>query len=66
MSIAGNHIHNDNPLAYESIAKYITVHGGTYEREVTNDTTHLICSIEEYKKAGVQGNVLLKSLQHVI
>ncbi|KAE9366098.1 hypothetical protein N431DRAFT_419130 [Stipitochalara longipes BDJ] len=37
-------------ITYEAISKWITAHGGTYEREVGPDTTHLICSIEEYKK----------------
>ena len=42
-------------ITYESISKWITAHGGTYEREVGPDTTHLICSIEEYKKRTQQG-----------
>jgi hypothetical protein len=62
MSICGNHSNSDKPLTYENIAQYITLHGGTYEREVTDDTTHLICSIEEYKKKGVQGNLLPRIL----
>ena len=44
------------PITYESINKWITVHGGVYEREVGPDTTHLICSIAEYKKRTQQGN----------
>jgi len=46
---------NPTPIAYESIAKWITLHGGICEREVSESTTHLICSIEEYKKRGPQG-----------
>ncbi|KAE8452538.1 hypothetical protein EG329_000441 [Mollisiaceae sp. DMI_Dod_QoI] len=37
-------------LGPDDIAKYVIAHGGTYERQVTESTTHLICSIEEYKK----------------
>jgi hypothetical protein len=62
MSICGNHFKFDKSLTYESIAQYITLHGGTYEREVTDDTTHLICSIEEYKKKGPQGKLLPRIL----
>ena len=42
-------------LPYEQMAKWVTLHGGHYEKEVTEDTTHLICSIEEYKRKGPQG-----------
>jgi hypothetical protein len=65
MSICGNHFKFDKCLNYESIAQYITLHGGTYEREVTDDTTHLICSIEEYKMKGIQGNLFPRILHHV-
>ncbi|KUJ15392.1 uncharacterized protein LY89DRAFT_111738 [Mollisia scopiformis] len=41
-------------LGAEDITNYVTAHGGTYEREVSNGTTHLICSIEEYKKRNAQ------------
>lgn len=43
-------------MPHESIAKWFTIHGGTYAREVQEDTTHLICSVEEYKARGAQGN----------
>ena len=46
------------PITYEAIGKWITAHGGTYEREVSPDTTHLICSIEEYKKRTKQGKYI--------
>jgi len=42
-------------ITYEAISKWIAAHGGTYEQEVGPDTTHLICSIEEYKKRTSQG-----------
>jgi hypothetical protein len=66
MSIAGTHFKFDMPLSHEKIAQYITLHGGTYEKEVTDATTHLICSINEYKRAGVQGNDLPRILYNVI
>lgn len=61
MSVAGNIMTTSKkptPIAYESIAKWITLHGGICEREVNESTTHLICSIEEYKKGGPQGKQL--------
>jgi hypothetical protein len=54
MSICGNHFKFDKSLTYESIAQYIT-----------DDTTHLICSIEEYKEKGIQGNLLPRILHCV-
>jgi hypothetical protein len=66
MSICGNHFKFDKSLTYESIAQYITLHGGSYEREVTDDTTHPICSIEEYKKKGPQGIHLPRILHNGI
>lgn len=38
--------------------KWWTLHGGEFEREVTAETTHLICSIEEFKRRGPQGELL--------
>lgn len=56
LSIAGNITNTSGThIAHEDIARWFTVHGGLYESEVTQDTTHLICSIEEYKKRGPQG-----------
>jgi len=40
---------------HEKMAGWIRAHGGRYEREVTSETTHLICSIEDYKKRTGQG-----------
>jgi hypothetical protein len=56
MSVAGNIMTTGGaPITYESIAKWITLHGGICEREVNESTTHLICSIEEYMKSTEQG-----------
>lgn len=41
--------------AHEQVANWIKAHGGKYEREVTDDTTHLICTIEHYKQKTDQG-----------
>lgn len=46
------------------IAGYIENHGGVYEKEVTNRTTHLICSIEEYKRKHEQGTFFGHSPGH--
>jgi hypothetical protein len=59
MSIAGSVMttskNDPQPITYESISRWITAHGGTYEKKVGPETTHLICSIEEYKKRTEQG-----------
>jgi len=59
VSIAGTIMttskNDPQPITYDSISRWITAHGGTYEREVGPDTTHLICSIEDYKKRTQQG-----------
>ncbi|CZT47581.1 uncharacterized protein RSE6_08161 [Rhynchosporium secalis] len=54
MSSAGILKNVKGETSLEEISRWINYHGGTYEKEVTNDTTHLICSIEEYKKGGTQ------------
>lgn len=41
---------------HEQMAQWIKVHGGRYEREVSDDTTHLICTISDYKAKTRQGN----------
>lgn len=45
--------------SHEKISGWITAHGGQRDREVTDDTTHLICTIEEYKKKTAAGEILL-------
>ncbi|KAF8863887.1 hypothetical protein BDZ45DRAFT_582772 [Acephala macrosclerotiorum] len=48
-------------LGPDDITKYVTLHGGRYEKQVTEDTTHFICSIADYKKKHPQGKSLGKS-----
>ncbi|TVY82888.1 hypothetical protein LSUE1_G006211, partial [Lachnellula suecica] len=50
MSFSGTFINLGKPEPHEQVAKWVRVHGAQYEREVTELTTHLICSIEDYKK----------------
>lgn len=38
----------------EDLSKYVRLHGGEYVREVTDTTTHLVCSLEEFEKDGVK------------
>jgi len=44
---------------HEKVAVWVTAHGGRYEREVTEDTTHLIASLENFKKRCKQGMLTL-------
>ncbi|KIN03698.1 hypothetical protein OIDMADRAFT_116894 [Oidiodendron maius Zn] len=39
---------------HEQMANWIRAHGGRYEREVSDDTTHLICTVEHYMLKTVQ------------
>jgi NAD-dependent DNA ligase len=41
--------------SHEQMAGWVKAHGGRYEREVSNDTTHLICTTEHYKEKKEQG-----------
>ncbi|PBP15730.1 brct domain containing protein [Diplocarpon rosae] len=54
MSLAGSFVGIHGALSPQKIAKWITLHGARFEEEVSSHTTHLICSIEEYKKATKQ------------
>ncbi|PQE33960.1 brct domain-containing protein [Rutstroemia sp. NJR-2017a WRK4] len=56
MSLAGDFVtaRNSPNCAYENIIKWIQGHGGFCSREVTPETTHLIVTIEEYKKKTAQ------------
>ncbi|CAL3963352.1 unnamed protein product [Diplocarpon coronariae] len=54
MSLAGSFVGINGELSPEKIEKWITLHGARFEKEVSSHTTHLICSIEEYKKATKQ------------
>lgn len=58
MSATGKFINSDKLVTHEQVAKYITAHGGDFESVVTNCTTHLICSIEDFKKKTTQGKFL--------
>jgi hypothetical protein len=57
MSLAGDFVtaRNSPNCTYENIIKWIQGHGGSCSREVTPETTHLIVTIEEYKKKTAQG-----------
>jgi NAD-dependent DNA ligase len=46
--------------AYDKVVNWIKVHGGKYEREVGDKTTHLVCTIEAYKKENEQGSSISK------
>ena len=39
------------------ISRWITCHGGEVKNEVTEETTHLICSIGDYKKKVPHGRL---------
>ncbi|EHK98647.1 putative RNA polymerase II subunit A C-terminal domain phosphatase [Glarea lozoyensis 74030] len=54
MSLSGTFISCGKPASHEKIAAWITAHGGTFALEVTSSTTHLICSIEDFKKGTEQ------------
>jgi hypothetical protein len=41
--------------SHEQMANWIKAHGGRYEKEVFDDTTHLICSMEHYVQKTEQG-----------
>jgi hypothetical protein len=58
MSSAGTFISGGKTVSHEDFSRWIVEHGGNYEREVSCDTTHLICSIEEYKKNSAQGEYI--------
>lgn len=58
MSFSGTFINLDKPVPHEQVVKWITAHGAEYEREVTSNTTHLICSIEDYEKKTAQGKCI--------
>jgi len=55
MSAAGTFKGVREDISHEQLAKWIRAHGGAFESKVTDDTTHLICSIEEFKKKTDQG-----------
>jgi len=67
VSIAGNIINSKGESEpYENIIRWFRLHGGNYDQEVQSDTTHLICSIEEYKARGPQGRLTYNSSKRMI
>lgn len=44
-------------MSHDSIVQWWKLHGGAWDKEVQVRTTHLICSIDEYKAKGVQGKL---------
>lgn len=51
---------NGKLLSADDIACYVTVLGGTYEKQVTTNTTHLVCTIKEYQNKHPQGMLRLE------
>jgi hypothetical protein len=52
MSISGDF---GEGWSHEDMSRWIKLHGGQYEKEVTEETTHLICTIDDYTKKTSQG-----------
>lgn len=40
---------------HDKMAGWVRKHGGVWESEVSDETTHLICTVEDYKKKTNQG-----------
>lgn len=55
MSLSGSFISCGKAASHEQIKAWITAHGGDFVTEVSKSTTHLICSIEDFKKRSDQG-----------
>jgi hypothetical protein len=53
MSFSG--VFGGSNWTHEKMAGWIELHGGECTPEVTEETTHLICTIEDYKKQTPQG-----------
>jgi len=66
MSFSGTFINLDKPVPHEQVAKWITAHAAEYRCEVTSDTTHLICSIEDYQKKTDQGKYISTMFTHAL
>jgi len=57
MSFAGDFT-SDRPAWFiEKMISWIKHHGALYESEVTEQTTHLVCTIAEYKRKTAQGKL---------
>jgi hypothetical protein len=59
MSLSGKFFSCGKTASHEQIGGWISSHGGTFVTEVTDSTTHLICSIEDFKKRTEQGKAKL-------
>ena len=57
ISIVGDFLNGSEKVGHDKVAQWITAHRGRFVSEVTENTTHLICSIAEYKKNTLQGMV---------
>jgi hypothetical protein len=51
----GQNLNCGRVIGPAEIADYVQNHGGVYEKEISSRTTHLICTIEDYKKKHPQG-----------
>jgi hypothetical protein len=49
-----------NNWGHDQMASWIKAHGGRYEREVSDDTTHLICTMGDYALKTDQGKSRLR------
>jgi NAD-dependent DNA ligase len=57
MSLSGKFMSCSKTATHEQIANWIMSHGGTFVTEVSESTTHLICSIEDFKNRTDQGMI---------
>ena len=48
--------------SHDQMSNWIRLHAGEYVRDISPKTTHLICSIEDYKKRTPQGMFYFPSL----
>ncbi|KAG9228802.1 hypothetical protein BJ875DRAFT_388665 [Amylocarpus encephaloides] len=49
IAISGSFTNCDKPAPHNQIAGWIRAHGGTFVEEVSPNTTHLICSLPDFK-----------------
>lgn len=56
MSFSGD-FGSEKGWTYEQMTAWVRAHGGTHVREVDEYTTHLICTIEDFKKKTAQGTI---------
>jgi hypothetical protein len=53
----GTYKRNGKVVSHDDISKYVRLHGGEYVKEVTDTTTHLICSVGEFERKESDRNV---------